>query len=343
MNFKIKKNIFYLILFFSIISIFTAFQAEIVGNDASRYYNKFLVNVTYDRVGNKYEIGYEYFTYLIGIISSSKIFFYYVISFTISLFVILAFHSLQINRNFSSYILFASLLLFSSWYITEIANGIRQGFSLAIMYYAICSQLRKFNYLKFSLLFFLSTSFHLSTFLALPFLILMILNLKYVFFIWCLTLAFYIININEYIIKFISELLNLKVYNHIKFVAGGGTDRWENLQWDFLIYTVFFGLIAIFIFYSSKMKKFIYQDKLCFEFVIKVYLVLSITYFVFGFGPYSNRVAIICWFFIPILQSTIISQFRLSFESWKIITLTLPFFAINYFLFERLDLLNLNQ
>ena len=36
--------------------------------------------------------------------------------------------------------------------------------------------------------------------------------------------------------------------------------------------------------------------------VLKIYMVLAMPYFIFGFGAFSNRYAFSAWFFIPLLQ-----------------------------------------
>ena len=75
-------------------------------------------------------------------------------------------------------------------------------------------------------------------------------------------------------------------------------------------------------------------------FILKVYLILSLVYFVFGFGPYSNRFAVMAWFFLPILQAAVISKLNFKKQDMTIIAAILFVVAFGYFVFVRLDWLS---
>ncbi len=330
-------------LFFIVVSLFVAFRKDSVGIDSATYAAYFINASQEDGIGgSRLEIGFRLFMELVGIFTSSPIVFFFFVALFISILLYSSYKSASIGNSIHHDIFFVSFLLISGWYITEMTNGIRQGMALSILYWAIFTQLRVSNYVKFLLLFLLSLSFHLSVLLILPFLILIKLSLKGLSYIWFLTLFFYILGLNELIVATLSQELNVEVYDVIKYysvrdVTELDSAKWVGLQWDFLIYTVFFGVLSMGVFFL-KQNELVNRES--FAFIIKIYLIMSLVYFVFGFGPYSNRFAIMAWFFLPFLQAAVMIQIKLSLSSLNVITTLLPIIAISYFLFIRLDWLD---
>ena len=340
MRVKINKNTLIIFSIFFLSSFIVAFRAEKIGSDASRYARNFIANAQSDRFAGSYDIGYTFLIKFLGFFSSSKYFYFFAISFLISMLLYISYKSVN-SKAYKNYeYIFISMIFFSSWYITEITNGIRQGLSLSILYLALLSELKNSRIFKFFTLYFLSISFHLSSLLLFPFLIFYRFSFKYVCYVWFILLFFYIQGFNEYIIKFISSITNLGFYEEIKSHFGQST-KWLGLQIEFLLYTIFFGLLAILIFYSDKfnsLKKFFYSNDYSSEFLCKTYLILSMVYFTFGFTAYSNRFATICWFFIPFLQTTVFQQLRLSSRTLVFLMTYLPIVSFTYFISMRLEL-----
>lgn len=333
-------------LFFVAVSLFVAFRKDSVGSDSYRYADSFISASQEDGIiSSRWEIGFRLFMELVGILTSSPIVFFFFIALLISMLLYSSYKSVSIGNHIHHDIFFVSFLLLSGWYITEMTNGIRQGIALSILYWAIITQLRFSNYIKFLLLFFLSVSFHFSIMLTLPFLMLIKLSLKHLGYIWFLVLFFYILGFNELIVATISQALNIEVYDMIKYYSVSDVTEldsawWVGLQWDFLIYTVFFGILSMGVFFLKK-DELINRES--FSFIIKIYLIMSLVYFIFGFGPYSNRYAIMAWFFLPFLQVAVMIQIKLSLSSLNTIAVLLPIIAISYFLFIRLDWLDYLQ
>jgi hypothetical protein len=333
-------------LFFVTVSLFVAFRKDSVGTDSATYAASFIDASQEDGIGSpRFEIGFRLFMELVGILTSSPIVFFFFIALLISMLLYSSYKSVSIGNRIHHDIFFVSFLLLSGWYITEMTNGIRQGMALSILYWAIFTQLRVSNYIKFLLLFLLSVSFHFSVLLVLPFLILIKLSLKSLSYIWFLTLFFYILGFNELIIATLSQELNVEIYDMIKYysvsdVTELDSARWVGLQWNFLIYTVFFGILSMGVFFLKKNEL---VNRESFAFIIKIYLIMSLVYFVFGFGPYSNRYAVMAWFFLPFLQVAVMIQIKLPLSSLNIVATLLPIIAISYFLFIRLDWLDYLQ
>lgn len=337
-----------IIFFLVILSFLIAFKAEMVGSDASIYARKF-IKANFIEISeyiesiikfNFFELAFDIFLKLISLLNSSKYFFFFCVAFTITYLQFLSYKKSKVGKNIFHDLFFISTLLFSSWYITEVTNGIKQGLSLSILYFAIFNYLKNLNYLRFIIFSCISISFHLPQIIILPFLLLVNFRLKFVYLIWFILLIFYIIGFNELIIKKLSYFFDLKIYKEIKFYGyktnGVGFDRWVGLQWDFLIYTAFFAILPIILRLTKLIKL---KRNMNLIFVIKIYLILCMAYFVFGFGPYSNRFAIMCWFLIPIFQSSLFANIKFTNNSLLLISLSFISFAILYFIFKRLEYL----
>src|SRR5690606_4670503 len=74
-------------------------------------------------------------------------------------------------------------LLISSWYLTASVNGLRQGLSLPFLYAAALLLSRK-KYIQSLIYLIISINIHYSSALLIPFIALMILNLRFVFYIF---------------------------------------------------------------------------------------------------------------------------------------------------------------
>src|SRR5690606_10946488 len=104
---------------------------------------------------------------------------------------------------------------------------------------------------KSALLFVLSVSFHYSSFLVLPFVILALLNLNKVLLAWLALAAGYIIGLNEIVVKTVSDLTGFSVYEQIKFysVDIGDAGRYDGFIWGFFLYTVFWPVLFLVVHY----------------------------------------------------------------------------------------------
>ena len=92
--------------------------------------------------------------------------------------------------------------------------------------------------------------------------------------------------------------------------------------------------IAILVFFIKRCGA---DDNEPYPFILKVYLILSLQYFVFGFGPYSNRYAVMAWFFLPILLSAVVSKLNFKKQDLIFIAPILFLVSVCYFVFVRLD------
>jgi len=148
--------------------------------------------------------------------------------------------------------------------------------------------------------------------------------------------------VNELVVKIISERLNLPIYQYVKYFSlekgsenqGGGL--YVGFNMSFFIYTLFWPVLLLII---QKFKS-RFKNKLAnFESIytlLKIYFLLSLVYFILGFGPFSNRYALFSWFLVPIMQIVIINL-SLNLNSKRIVPLLAFSSSLIFFLFIKLN------
>lgn len=336
----INKNNTYTFLFFVSVSILVALRPASVGKDSDGYGAAFIdASLTEGIAAPRWEIGFRLFMEFIGLFTSSPYVFFFVIALLISMLIFFTYQRSVENRSLTNDVIFVALLLLSRWYITEMTNGIRQGISLAILYWGIMAYLKESKYIKFLIIYCVALSFHLAVIFILPFVLLVKTGIKKLSMIWLVILLLYILGQNERIVEYAASLLSLDIYEQILYYSVSDrtllqSAKWVGLQWDQLFYTVFFAILGLSVVHIKDLGQ---TDKESLIFVLKTYMVLSLPYFTFGFGPYSNRYAVMAWFFTPVLVSAIIHTAKLNRRVIVKYTPILFLASLYYFLFNRLD------
>lgn len=336
----IDKYNTYIFFFFIALSILVAVRPSSVGKDSDGYGAAFVdASLTEGIAAPRWEIGFRIFMEIVGLFTASPYIFFFVIALLISMLMFFTYKKSVESRSVTNDVIFIALLMFSRWYITEMTNGIRQGISLAILYWTIMAHLKEAKYIRFLITYLLALSFHLAIILLLPFIFLVNISIKRLSVIWFLILLLYIMGGNERIVEYAAGVLSLEIYEQILYYSVVDrtllqSAKWVGLQWDQLFYTVFFGVIGLSVVFIKTLGR---TNKEHLIFVLKTYMVLSLPYFVFGFGPYSNRYAVMAWFFTPVLVSTIIHTVKLKrsdIVKWAPMLLLASLF---YFMMNRLD------
>lgn len=346
-----RKNNFLplFVILSAIISVFIGIRSHDIGRDTMMYISHFSKSNLDKNPYDGFEVGFEILMYTIAKTKFSVDFFFFVVAFLITISYLYFFHRVTCNSKkdhrvlLFDYSIFFSLLFFSSWYLTLTTNGIRQGMSIPLIYIALYFLSFNKNRFKFLIFFFLAISFHFSALLVLPFVIILRLKLNSIFIIWLLFGVFYIIGINEYLVFIISEFLNLPVYNFIKFYSLEkgqlpGTGLYEGFNSSFFIYTIFWPILLFAFVKLFNTRRFTLKIE-SLEKIISFYFILSLPYFIFGFGPFSNRYAFFSWFFVPVIQYNIFSLYPIDKTSKDILSV-LFLFALIYFCFIQLDWIN---
>jgi hypothetical protein len=345
---KFKDWYFNLFLFIvvTIISLLSSFRDFSVGANTLNYVNHFY-GIMNNAIDYKFEIGFNYFSYFIGLIYKEARFFLFVITFFITsvylyfLLKILKFSAVSFQLYINYIILFFTFILFSNWYLVAIANGIRQGLSLSVLYLSLYYLIFKKKYFVFIFLYILSVSFHRSSILLLPFLIFFTFRFKTVFFIWFIIALFYPLGLNELIVKHVSYLINYNLYDAIKYYSidkgGVGTGRFEGFDIRFFLFTIFWPFLLIFLL-KIRYRVLNACDLNTIKKILVIYFLLTLPYFVCGFGPFSNRYAQIGWFFVPVMQVFIFYALKIKFSFlYYILVCTAFSLSFLYFFLIQLD------
>jgi len=293
----------YICFFFITLIISYAVSLRDLNNvaDTFNYANNFLEKTT---LNFKYEVLFDLLTFGVRFFTDNYIFYFFIINLVLNFFVFNVLsvfsHIFFLNRVYFLILSFC-IFIFSSWYYVAAFNGLRQGLALVLFYYASVSYFKHNNKLKSFTLMLCSCFFHYSNFLILPFLIFLKLKLNKVFLFVNIFGVLYFFGVNEIIVKNLSTLFGLPIYDSVKYYTeefGDASYRY-GFQWDLFIYTM--GL-AYFYFFLNKyfLKDFLYLSE-----IIKIFYVLILPYFVFGFASYSNRYGIMAWFFSVFINSLI--------------------------------------
>ena len=335
-----KYNLFFIVLTFinaTIVGILTSFRPVDYNFDTKQYTNFFLNSIEYFEL--KYEPLFSFVTFLFAQISNDPNFYFFFL-YCLLLVSYVFFINCINNENNNLINIFNVLLFFlitSSWFVVSTTNGIRQGLAMPFLYISLFFLLKKISYKNFSLFFLfftISLLFHYSVVLFLPFIFFIFLKFYFILLITSIFCIFYIFNINEYIIFYLSIFFDLPLYSLLKNYSSG-SERFVGFVTNQFIYTIFF-LFA----FVSMLK--IIPDKFKFNYMIllKIFCLMVIYYVFYGFGPFSNRYALYAWMLIPFILTYIVSFVKLEGKFKLIIILLLYPFAIIVFL-DKLNFLSL--
>lgn len=322
-----------------------------VGKDTETYVTHFKNSQgTSSILEEGFELGFSALMVLISQTTGSITLFFFIVAAIITLMYLFLFTKIyqQLTKmgtpSLGEYSIILTLLLLSSWYFTMTTNGIRQGLSLCFLYTSLFYLIFENKKLKFLLFYLIALSFHNSALLVLPLILIYKMSLYSILIIWSLFGIGYALGLNEILIESISNYLNIPLYGFVKsygVLKGSSLSApYEGFDLRFFIYTIFWPLLSIIAgkYYSNK-KKITHIDIIKFNKISKLYLLLSIPYFVLGFGGFSNRYAILAWFLVPILQFSIINLkiVTLRLKNIEIVSLIIAFL---YFCFFRLKWIN---
>jgi len=269
--------------------------------------------IHYERISDagsyiyRLEPGFGFFAYVVSLIGGGYLLFFASVSFLITSTYFFLFKKkytsiVSDKILLSDILIFFSLLFLSSWYFTSVANGLRQGLSLPFLYLSMFFLVFERNAIKSLICFLIATSFHYSTLLLLPFLPLLYFGFNCVFVVWLGLALGYGLGVNEAFVKYLSDLSGVGIYERVRLysVQEGEVGQYHGFIWGFFIYTVFWPLFFLFFHYCFFGGR--GERHVGFFRIVKIYMILTLPYFVFGFGPFSNRYSYIAWFYIPILQ-----------------------------------------
>ena len=137
----------------------------------------------------------------------------------------------------------------------------------------------------------------------------------------------YFLNLSEVLVLKASQFLNFPIYAMIS-EYGGDDAMYKGFSTKFFLYSFILVLIILFINFYYK-KYYSLNNILNMELLFKIYTVLIGPYFLLGYAGFSNRYAIYCWFFIPVIYSINLQNIKI-IKNEKIVLILLIFFFSIY-------------
>jgi hypothetical protein len=330
---------FYFFFVASVLSLLPGYVGASLSIDRINYINMYshfdsIANIMSSRI----EVGFSSFMGIFKVIGLSAEAFLTGISILITLTLYSFFIRMIKYKDYIDLYIFSCFfficLYSSSWYFTGVTNGIRQCMAVSLLFYSLIFYNEK-KYILFIMLSLFSALLHSTNFLLIPFLFLLnsrFFSLKISSFMFIFFAFGYILDFNQYVVKFASDITGLHLYSAIKDYDSGDLPsiHWYGFDIRFFMYNVFWFMMPFILGFFKVIK----IDKNM-VFVLKVYSLLSIFYFIFGFAAYSNRWAYPSWLFIPILQAYLLSSLRFSYTKINMILIlvvsTVLFFISIFF------------
>jgi hypothetical protein len=204
---------------------------------------------------------------------------------------------LAFKKWFGYYSLFALLMYIGSMsFWTYGVNGVRNGLATSILIYAFSKHNRKMLMLMIMLI---SISIHKSLILPIMafFIATRITNTKVLIVIWLFIAVIMAVTGNELgaWLNNLMEIINYDERSHVLI-----TDKYDHIvkggyRFDFLLYSS----AAIFLgyYYLKKGVKDVFYIRL-----LNTYIIANIVWVIFIYAAYSNRIAYLSWFLMPIIM-----------------------------------------
>lgn len=281
-----------------------------VGTDTEAYVEIFELIIAGHET--RFEIGFVSLVKFVSNFSLNPFFYFSIIALIISLTYIL-FYLIIVDwswgdRRNSDLFLILSLLLASSWFVTSVINGLRQGMALPWVYLSLILFVRQ-KYFYSGVAFLLSVGFHFSSLALLPFYLLFFLKRIWILCIVFLAAILYPLGVNERIVQSVSSIFNIPAHEFIA-TYGLNSGLWVGFQSDLFIYSIFW---LIFFLSLDGLIKVQHVEK--WRSIVSIYGVLLLPYFVLGFGGFSNRFGYIAWFFLPACLAAFIVWSKFSVQA----------------------------
>jgi hypothetical protein len=338
MHYTNKKydGLFLCIFLIICIAPFVGFRDYSIGSDTpayARHISEYLLGIRGD--SKRWEPGIYALASFSGLFSNSPQLFFTFHFILLSSVMLFAYRNfVKDNKNLSinfQLIAFTIFLFFSKWFITAATNNLRQSMALAFIFLGL-SYFKKNNFKMIGSIL-IGLSWHYSVLLVLLFLIFLPFSINYIIFLTSIFAILYITGLNGLIIEFLSNLFSLPVYEFILSYAD--SQKYIGFQPTFFLYTAFWpilvwGLNNIFGYKSVITFKSFFKEN---DFVFKIYLILIMSYFIFGFGPYVTRYSYPAWLFLPFLFTFYFSSLGFKRDQKKSIVLIMSPVAITYFLY----------
>jgi hypothetical protein len=279
----------------------------------------------------KYEPGFSLLTLLISSFVSDSWWYFFVLCS-----MLLVFHQMLLNavrdalgvksRKFLGFYFFA--LLGSSWFVVASINGLRQGLAIPLLYLGVFYLWRHYYCRSFFVLSF-AASMHISVVLFIPFFVMLFLGLRTVVCIFASFAVLYVLGLSGGLLQLFDSVFPVSLYELLMAYGEMGAVKYVGFVPSHYAYTL--GYLLLFLFARS----YLLEDKVVvnvYDALLKIFMLASSAYFLFGIGAFSNRFGIVAWALIPLLQTFILAYVRVSIRVKIIFAFSFASFAVIHYL-----------
>ncbi|WP_157737139.1 EpsG family protein [Legionella lansingensis] len=301
MKTRVTSEFFFLLTTAVLLVLAVGSRPNFVGSDTAAYANY------YDRLHNHLSvyINYEYFFQTIAklltrFFSTPEFFFACIAIINCALITILVLKLSAVIEHkietFQLFFLMGVFLLLSPFFFAVMANVIRHGTAILALFIFYVTLISRTNLLLLALSLIIALGFHYTSIIGIAFSPLLFLRYRAIFYLVLIMVCLYMSGLSERMIHFISTLTPLDLYSKIQ---GYRLDIGykSGIRLDFALFTLAAGVI------SSGFGKYFLNadDRAVFFPLIKIYWVLVLPFFFFGFAAFSDRYLLSGWLFLSVL------------------------------------------
>lgn len=311
--------LFFIISLQIVLAILIGFRNETIGSDTYRYAELYQTLKNCLCFDGGVELGFQLYNYLFAYAKQSTAIYFTGISLLIFLllnFVTLKFINIfyfSSDRDYEYWLLvylIFFIFLLSPFFVSAHINAIRQGIASFVVYLSLFFFITK-NWKLFLLTALIASSIHHTALMYLAFSPLLLLTLNRLILIVVLLTISYLSGLSEFLLHHLSDMTGLGIYEKVvNYQLKVSYQR--GVRWDFTLFSIFLALIPYFICRYLVIDKF--KDGMITA--LKVYLVLLIPFFLFGYAAFSNRFLYTAWLYLPFLAAATLISARY-FNNWK--------------------------
>ncbi|MBA4697259.1 MAG: EpsG family protein [Legionella sp.] len=206
------------------------------------------------------------------------------------------------------FLLLMTFFMISPFFFSGMTNVIRQGTAslslFVVLLQPVLAPTVKRQLLYLMALVLLAAGFHQSSLLFLFFFPFLFLSLPQLHGLVCGLFVGYLTGFSMWALHFLSNLSRLNIYERIIHAYPDAHYR-MGVRFDFAVFTIFMGFFFHFLSQICLKKP---EDKIFFSKLLKPYWILTFSFFLCGFGAYSDRLLLAPWMYLSILAAAFIYQ-----------------------------------
>lgn len=206
------------------------------------------------------------------------------------------------GQNFKWLLIFMLLMLLSPFFISAQTNVLRQAVGGLFLFLAALSLLQA-RYIPLIIWAFLAANFHATTMLYMVFMAGLLLSFNIVAGISLALFVLYITGASQLLIELLSHLSGLPIYQTINDYSNNDSYN-RGIRFDFAVFSIF----PLALYFIAQWLDVHHKDQWLarLRFTLKLYLLLLIPFWLFGWANYADRFAFYAWFAMPLVLTIFI-------------------------------------